>query len=132
LKPSEINPTPAAAQQYAEAMADFNEQFSKDPKQDPMELARKVVQRHAIMDFQSLVVAAPMPSPKYVVGGRNAMDVKETRRRITADFMKKHAGDKEAVKRDKEYQTELRRLKVFEDAYARRTEAMEAVGKQAQ
>lgn len=120
LKPSDINPTPAAAQQFAEAMAEFDRLFGANPKQDAMDLARKVVQRNSFIEFDQLT--AIMPLPDYAVGGRRAFDEKATRAAATRAFMTKHGGNMEAVRRDPAFKAEVSKI----DAFAEATRKLEA------
>lgn len=124
LKPSDINPTPAGAQQFAEAMSEFDRFYSADPKQDPMELARKVVQRNAIINFDGMT--AIMPLPRYAVGGRQDLDVKATKAQTFKTFLAKHNGDKAAMARDPEYLREAKTIKSWEDATNRLKSATDA------
>jgi hypothetical protein len=126
LKPSDINPSAVQAQSYAEAMAEFNRLYAENPKQDPMELARKVVQRNALADMQNITAVAPLPSPQYTVGNRNELDIKATKKKIWDAFKKKYNGDQAAMKQDKDFLREMRNLKAFEDAYTRNAAAQAA------
>jgi len=110
LKPSDLNPTPGAPQAYAEAMAEFDRLWAENPKQDPDALARQVLKRASLIDSQSLAITRRLPSPKFIVGDRNALDVRTTERNIAAYFMKKHGSDRAKVKSDPEYRREMQIL----------------------
>lgn len=114
LKPSDLNPAPGAPQAFAEAMAEFDRFYAQDPKQDPMELARKVVQRNAVVQFDRMTVVKPLP--KYAVGGRQDLDVKGTKAATYNAFLAKHNGDKAALAKDPEYLREARSIKEWEEA----------------
>jgi hypothetical protein len=126
LKPSDINPSAVQAQSYAEAIAEFDRLYAEDPKQDPLDLARKVVQRNALADMQNITAVAPLPSPQYTVGNRNELDIKATKKKIWDAFKKKYNGDQAAMKQDKDFLREMRNLKAFEDAYTRNAAAQAA------
>lgn len=110
LKPSDVNPNPAHAQAYAEAMSEFDRLWAENPKQDPDALARIVLKRNSLIDTQSLTITRRLPSPKFIVGDRNSLDTKTTERNIVAYFTKKHGNDKAKVKADPEFRREMQIL----------------------
>lgn len=108
LKPSDLNQNPDHARAYAEAMVEFDRLWSENPKQDPDTLARQVLKRNSMAPDVSL--SRRLPSPKFIVGDRSALDTQKTERNVAAFFMKKHAGDKARVKADPEFRREMQIL----------------------
>ena len=91
-----------------EAMVEFDRLWSENPKQDPDTLARQVLKRNSMAPDVSL--SRRLPSPKFIVGDRSALDTQKTERNVAAFFMKKHAGDKARVKADPEFRREMQIL----------------------
>lgn len=112
MKPSDLNPNPAHQIASAEAKAEFERLFAENPKQDPMNLARLVLKRYAVVDPQSIAISRRLPSPQFMGNNdRNSLlvptNVIATERRIAAYFMRKHNNDKAKVKADPEYRREM-------------------------
>lgn len=121
LQPTDANPDPAAKQRFAEAIAEFDRFFAEDPKQDPMDLASKIVERNAIINLQNTALVAPLPD--HAVGGRTDFNSKATMAATTRAFMAKHGNDQAAVAADPAFKRELNKIKIWSDAIARQKAA---------
>lgn len=124
LKPSDVNDSPAAAQSYAEAVAEFDRRFAQDPKQDAMELARTVIGRNSVVQFDKMTLV--MPLPDYAVGGRKDFDEKKTQAATVAAYMARHNNDRAAVNADPAFKAEARKISAWAEAARKLRAAQEA------
>lgn len=124
LKPSDVNDSPAASQSYAEAVAEFDRRFAQDPNQDAMDLARKVIGRNSVVQFDKMTLV--MPLPDYAVGGRKDFDEKKTQAATVAAFLARHNNDRAAAVADPAFKVEARKIAAWAEAARKLRAAQDA------
>lgn len=127
LKPGELNPSIGAPERLANAMQEFDDTLRENPKMNAAQvrrLAAGISKRYSVINREAITVT--LPTPRFADGERNTFDVRKTRAATVKNYLAKHGGDKDAMRRDPEYVREVRNIKLWEDARERAAAAARA------
>jgi len=117
LKPGELNPAIGAPERLANAMQEFDDTLRENPKMSAAQirrLAAGIAKRYSIINREAITVT--LPTPRFAAGERNSFDIQKTRAATVKNYLAKHGGDKEALRRDPEYVREIKNIKLWEEA----------------
>lgn len=87
MKPNQLNPAVGAPQRYANAQADFNEFFDRNPEAsvaEAMKEARRIVNEYSILELDEITLT--LRKPLFFAGGRQAPDLDATEQRTLDAF----------------------------------------------